>query len=156
MSAYAEGLRDAWEGELFGDLLLRGLSEQLDLPEERRAIFRTLADIEAAMAARLEPLLEPLVPAEVRAGAPDRVAARAAASLADLPDMAAVLARGAVTLPAALTRFEILLAEAPEEHRVAVELLVAHEVCLIDTYATDDVAEQQALVGAMMGRLGMA
>ena len=72
MSAYAEGLRDAWEGELFGDLLLRGLSEQLDLPEERRAIFRTLADIEAAMAARLEPLLEPLVPAEVRAGAPDR------------------------------------------------------------------------------------
>ena len=91
MSAYAEGLRDAWEGELFGDLLLRGLSEQLDLPEERRAIFRTLADIEAAMAARLEPLLEPLVPAEVRAGAPDRAAARAAASLADLPDMAAVL-----------------------------------------------------------------
>jgi hypothetical protein len=152
MSAYAEGLRDAWEGELFGDLLLRGLSEQLDLPEERRAIFRTLADIEAAMAARLEPL----VPAEVRAGAPDRAAARAAASLADLPDMAAVLARGAVTLPAALTRFEVLLAEAPEEHRVAVELLVAHEVCLIDTYATDDVAEQQALVGAMMGRLGMA
>ena len=61
MSAYAEGLRDAWEGELFGDLLLRGLSEQLDLPEERRAIFRTLADIEAAMAARLEPLLEPLL-----------------------------------------------------------------------------------------------
>ncbi len=153
--AYVEGLRDAWEGELFGDLLLRGLAETLNLPEERRAILRTLADIEVAMAERLEPLVAGLVPADVRAGAPGRAAARAAATLADLPDMAAVLARGAVSLPAALERFEALLADAPQDHRAAIDLLVAHEVCLIDTYATDDVAEQERLVGAMMGRLGI-
>ena len=152
MSAYLEGVRDAWEGELFGELLLHGLADKLDLSAERRAIFTALAEIEADMAARLEPL----VPEADRAGAPERAAARAAASLAALPDMAAVLARSSVTLPAALARFEALLAEAPEDHRTAIDLLVAHEVCLIDTYATDDVAEQQALVSAMQARLAAA
>ncbi|MDO7835597.1 hypothetical protein Q4610_11135 [Sphingobium sp. HBC34] len=119
----------AWHGEIFGAELGRLGPMLLADGISHTDSFAQIGQVEALMAQILYPALTP---------SPDISAAHKAASdratslLKDCGNWQGFLARSTASFPAALERFRQIVRIAPARHRPLAELLLAHEIALID------------------------
>jgi len=119
-------LREAWEGELFGEALMRELPAYLTDAAAHTGELEAIARVERRMAQALARL-----PGVAEEGSEPRAAIQARAIASRLITWEAFLEASRPSLPVALERFRaIALPEAGEE-RAVLNLLVRHEIALI-------------------------
>ena len=133
---YRDGILSAWQGEQWGREFFELLAAATD-DADRRSKWEVLAELERATGDTLAPLVADDASAEKRA---DMDAA--ATAYAALPHAEALQQMMTLVEPA-IERFRELLDMAPEEHRVAVQILFDHEVA-IEQFAKRELAGDTA------------
>ena len=123
---YRDGIRQAWQGEVWGKAFFERLAAATD-DAGQRAKWQVLAELEEATGNRLAPLVDDAGEApSVDAYRPLDSAVTAYAAL----PWGVAMERMMTILDPAIERFRELLAEAPAEERDTVQILVDHEVAL--------------------------
>ena len=121
-----DALRQAWEGELFGEALMRELTWRLADAAAHSGELDAIARLERRMARALARL-----PGVAQEGSAARAAIQARAIASRLTTWEAFLEASRPSLSLALERFRaIALPEAGQE-RAVLDLLVRHEIALI-------------------------
>ena len=123
---YRAGIREAWQGELWGKAFFERLAAATD-DAGHRAKWQVLAELEEATGSRLAPLVADAE--EPPTADAYRPLESAVAAYAALP-WGVAMARMMTILDPAIERFRELLARAPAEERDTVRILVDHEVAL--------------------------
>ena len=125
--SYADGLYDAWVGELQGEAFFEQVAQAA--AGEQRAKWATLAELERVTGRRMAALL---TARNVSLAPPEQASelTNAIQSYAAMPFAQAVSAMRPI-LDAAIGRFEALLAEAPAAERETVQFLVDHERAIL-------------------------
>ena len=123
---YRDGIRQAWQGEVWGQAFFERLAAATD-DADQRVKWYVLAELEEATGNRLAPL----VPGSEEPPSADsyRPVESAVAAYAALP-WGVAMERMMTILDPAIERFRELLAQAPAEERDTVQILFDHEVAL--------------------------
>ena len=142
--SYADGLYDAWVGELQGEAFFEQVAQ--NATGEQRAKWETLAELERVTGRRMAALLTErnvsLEPPEFAGELADAVQGYAA-----MPFVKAVSAMRPI-LDAAIGRFEALLAQAPAAEREAVQFLVDHEQAILSFVELEEAGQGAASLDA--------
>ena len=125
--SYADGLHEAWVGELQGEAFFEQVAQKAE--GDARAKWETLAELERVTGRRMAALLQAR---KMPLDAPEtpRQLLQAVDAYAQMPFVQAVSAMRPI-LDTAIERFEALLAEAPATERDAVQFLVDHERAIL-------------------------
>ena len=123
---YRDGIRQAWQGEVWGKAFFERLAAGSD-DAGHRAKWQVLAELEEATGNRLAPLVADAE--EPPSADAYRPLESAVAAYAALP-WGVAMERMMTILDPAIERFQELLAQAPAEERDAVQILLDHEVAL--------------------------
>lgn len=127
LSDFAAGLKEAWEGELFGEALMNRLRVTLlDAAAHQRELAH-IADVERLMGEALARAL----PQQDIETAKAAAQAKATSVAARFPDWRTFLDASIAALPQPLGRFRALALRAPDVRRDLAQLLVRHEELLI-------------------------
>lgn len=123
---YRDGIREAWQGELWGKAFFERLATATD-DAGQRVKWQVLAELEKVTGNRLAPLVDDAE--ESSSVDAYRPLESAVAAYAALP-WGVAMERMTTILDPAIERFRELLAQAPAEERDTVQILVDHEVAL--------------------------
>lgn len=142
MKTYLDALREAYEGELEGEAVYRGLSDLGDDAIQCKK-FSTIADVE-----RRTHLI--LHPAASRLGiepAMERIAATAARRTKELSELSwpEFVAKATLNWPPYIARFERMERLAPIVDALAVRRLVEHERALVEFIRLENLHSRESL-----------
>ena len=142
--SYADGIRDAWVGELQGEAFFARVAQAA--AGEERGKWETLAELERVTGRRMAALL---VSRNMSLDAPEDSSEllRAVEAYARMPFADAVSAMRPI-LTAAIGRFEALLAQAPAGERETVQFLVDHERAILSFVELEEAGEGAASLAA--------
>ena len=140
-TAYVDGIREAWVGELQGEAFFAHLAQEA--AGEERDKWETLAELERVTGRRMAALL---TARNVSLDAPPASGElqQAAETYARMPFSQAVSAMRPI-LTTAIARFEALLAQAPAGEREAVRFLVDHEQALLTFVEFEEAGDSASL-----------
>lgn len=142
--SYADGLYDAWVGELQGEAFFEQVAQTAGT--EERAKWETLAELERVTGRRMAGLLKAR---NMSLTAPEESGelVAAARTYAAMPFAEAVSAMRPI-LDAAIERFEALLAQAPAAERETVQFLVDHEQAILSFVELEEAGQGAASLDA--------
>jgi hypothetical protein len=129
MQTYIDAIREAYEGEIEGEAVYRGLSELSD-DLGQRVKFATIADVEQ----RTHRILHPAASRLGIEPAMERITAEAARRARELSQLAwpEFVAKATVNWPPFIDRFEAVERMAPLVDALATRRLVEHERALVE------------------------
>ena len=142
--SYEDGIYQAWEGELQGEMFFQRKAQAA--ADDHRRKWEELAELERVTGQRMAALL---AAKEVELAAPEMPAQLLAFAdaFAQMPHAEAIAALRPI-LVAAIDRFEALLAQAPEADRQAVQFLVDHERALLNFVELEEAGQTDASLDA--------
>ena len=143
-TAYVDGIREAWVGELQGEAFFAHLAQEA--AGEERVKWETLAELERVTGRRMAGLLRARN-VSLEAPAVSGELLRAAGAYAQMPFPQAVSAMRPI-LTTAIARFEALLAQAPAGEEEAVRFLVDHEQALLAFVELEEAGDSASLDAA--------
>ncbi|MDE0371060.1 MAG: hypothetical protein OXI73_00730 [Rhodospirillales bacterium] len=123
--AYRDGIRQAWQGEVWGKAFFERLAAATD-DAGQQVKWQVLAELEDVTGSRLAPLVDADGPPSADAYRPLESAVTAYAAL----PWGVAMKRMMTILDPAIERFRELLAQAPAAERDTVQILVDHEIAL--------------------------
>ena len=123
---YRDGIRQAWQGEVWGKAFFERLAAATD-DAGQRDTWQVLAELEEVTGNRLAPLVADAE--EPPSADAYRALESAVAAYAALP-WGVAMERMMTILDPAIERFRELLAQAPAEERDTVQILLDHEIAL--------------------------
>lgn len=142
--SYQDGIYQAWEGELQGEMFFE--RRALAAADDHRRKWEELAELERVTGQRMAALLEAKEIELATPGMSGQLLAFAEA-FAQMPHAEAVASLHPILL-AAIDRFEALLSQAPEADRQAVQFLVDHERALLNFVELEQAGQTNASLDA--------